>query len=110
MTEEEWLACTEPREMLSVLLGRGSDRNRRLFACASLRLIGSVLVDDRVRTAIEIAIQWADNPADKPQFLRAIREARAAYDETDDNSIDESAIRVAVDVVGAEAYPAAVAA
>src|SRR5689334_12493919 len=110
MTEAEWLACTEPGEMLPTLLPEVSDRKLRLFACAALQRIWSVLVDERVRTAIEVATQWAADPADRPQFVRAIREARAAYNETDDNSIDEYAIGVVVDVVGTEAYPSAHAA
>lgn len=36
MTEAEWLACTDPQEMLDLLKGRASERSLRLFACGML--------------------------------------------------------------------------
>jgi hypothetical protein len=38
MTESEWLACDDPRPMLSLLRGRASARKLWLFAVASYRL------------------------------------------------------------------------
>jgi hypothetical protein len=39
MTEAQWLASTDPREMLAFLEGKVSERQRRLFACAWWRSI-----------------------------------------------------------------------
>jgi hypothetical protein len=45
MTEEEWLACTDPRPMLKVLRGTGkvSERKLLLFACACMEQAWDVL-------------------------------------------------------------------
>jgi hypothetical protein len=37
VTEAEWLACADPREMLGLLKGRASDRKTRLLAVAFCR-------------------------------------------------------------------------
>jgi hypothetical protein len=37
MTEQEWLACDEPRTILGFLRGKAGDRKPRLFAVACCR-------------------------------------------------------------------------
>src|SRR5690348_15176588 len=37
MTEQEWLACADPRPMLASLQGRAGERKFRLFAVAQCR-------------------------------------------------------------------------
>ena len=60
MTEAEWLACEEPGAMLEELRGRASERKLRLFACACVRRIGSLLTSDLSRMAVEAAERYAD--------------------------------------------------
>src|SRR5262245_16203076 len=63
MTEEEWLACQESRQMLAFLNGRISDRKARLFGCACVSRISDLLPDDRYRAALEVAERYADRLA-----------------------------------------------
>jgi hypothetical protein len=60
MTEEEWLACSDPRPMLEFLRDKASDRKLRLFACACCRRIWSLIVGDKERRAVEAAEEYAD--------------------------------------------------
>jgi hypothetical protein len=60
MTEEEWLACSDPRPMLEFLRDKASDRKLRLFACACCRRIWSFIVGDKGRRAVEAAEEYAD--------------------------------------------------
>jgi biotin carboxyl carrier protein len=46
MTEEEWLASTNPTPMLEFLQEKASERKHCLFACAAARLFGSDLEFD----------------------------------------------------------------
>jgi hypothetical protein len=60
MTEEEWLACTDPEPMLRRVRRRASERKLRLFACACCRLVWPLLSDPRSRRAVEVAERHAD--------------------------------------------------
>src|SRR5205807_2568333 len=56
MNEEEWVASTEPNDMVFHLLrGKASERKLRLFACACCRRIWHRLSDERSRKAVEVA-------------------------------------------------------
>jgi hypothetical protein len=61
MTEAEWLACTEPDEMLEYLRTKASERKLRLFTCACCRRVFEMLADDRSRSGLEAAEYYADN-------------------------------------------------
>jgi hypothetical protein len=76
MTEEDWLACTDPTPMLEFLRGKASDRKFRLFAVACCRSIIH-LADERCRSALAVADQFVDGLASE-QALEYAR--RSAYD------------------------------
>jgi hypothetical protein len=68
MTEAEWLACTDPEQMLEFLRGKASERKLRLFAVVCCRRTWSLVEDDRKRMVangrsraeVELARQEAD--------------------------------------------------
>ena len=73
MTEDEWLVCTNPQEMLKFLREKANDRKLRLFACGCCRRISHLLTDGRSRKAIEYAERYADRLATdaERQLVRA---------------------------------------
>jgi len=62
VTEEEWLAATDPTPMLDFLRGKASDRKWRLFGCACCRRVWH-LYDSSGRNAVEVAERVADGLA-----------------------------------------------
>jgi hypothetical protein len=60
MTEQQWLTCTDPQEMLEFLRGKASDRKLRLFSCACARRVWHLMEDRGSRTAVQIAEEFAD--------------------------------------------------
>jgi hypothetical protein len=75
MTEAEWLECISPELMLSHLGDRASLRKKRLFACACVRRIWSLLPDKRLRRAIRRAERFADGQATEEEMQSARRVA-----------------------------------
>jgi hypothetical protein len=78
MTEEEWLACTNPRPMLEFLQGKGRDRKLRLFACACCRRMWHLLKDKRCRQVVEASEAFADGAITAQRLAAAQSRAKAA--------------------------------
>jgi hypothetical protein len=88
MTEQEWLAGTDPEMMLRFLApmrqiqGTVSDRKLRLFAAACCRQIWSLITEDRCQRAVAVAESYADGQATADQLATARADARRAAGRT----------------------------
>jgi hypothetical protein len=70
-TEADWLASSEPWELLRALRGRGKSRRLRLCATACCRRVAHLLPDERCRRAVDVAEAFADRKASKDQLAQA---------------------------------------
>jgi hypothetical protein len=78
MTEQEWLECTEPGQMIKSLGLGTKQRKLRLFAVACCRAIIH-LADDRCREALAVAEQFADGLATAKELKTAWRVAHEVF-------------------------------
>lgn len=60
MTEAEWLACSDPMPMLEFLRGKVSERELRLFTCATARLLWDQFPAGLLKEAVEAGERHAD--------------------------------------------------
>ena len=74
MSEIEWAECTDPRPMMGLLqsCGKTSERKCRLFACACVRRIWSLLPESASGDAVEAAERFADGTAEIEQLASAL--------------------------------------
>jgi hypothetical protein len=64
MTEQEWITCTDPEAMLTILPGgRANDRKKRLFAFACCRTVWALIPEKEHREAILVAERHVDGQA-----------------------------------------------
>jgi len=84
MTEKEWLACEDPRVMLSFLRSKASKRRTGLlFAAACCRRVWQHMSRPESRAAVETAELFADGRAGKEDRIRAWKAAMRAVDSLD---------------------------
>jgi hypothetical protein len=81
MTEAEWLVSKDLRELLDYLVGRTTNRKFRLFACACCRRIWPLLDEERCRTAVSVAEQFADELASDSEVEAARKQATSLVTE-----------------------------
>jgi hypothetical protein len=81
MTEQEWLGCTNPHEMLAFLRGKVSERKQMLLAVACCRRVWPLLLDQRSRDAVEVVERYADGQATREDTASARVQAGEAVKE-----------------------------
>jgi hypothetical protein len=99
MTEQEWLACTDPKPMLEYLRGKVSDRKLRLLGCAYCRGLWPQLKRQASRQAVAVAELFADGEATDEQRIEAFEEAGYATEATRSRGERAYAIAVAAEEV-----------
>jgi hypothetical protein len=62
MTEEEWPACGDPQQMLTLLCGRASARKLRLFVAVCCAEVLRPRDDVRCLRAAEVSVGLAAGP------------------------------------------------
>jgi hypothetical protein len=108
MSEAQWLASTDPQEMLRFLEGKVSKRKLRLFACACSRQNWDLLADSS-RKAVEMAERYADGLVGKAELATVHKEAyevtEQAKSEQQRIAADEAYICSFVDTAYVAEYP-----
>jgi hypothetical protein len=77
-TEADWLAATNPHELLAHLPEKVPGRKLLLLACACVRALGKLVPDKRTLGALEVAERSADGLAAPAELVAAEAEAWAA--------------------------------
>jgi hypothetical protein len=87
VTEQEWLACTEPRLMLEFLIGKASDRKLRLFAVTCCRRVWRLFREPRSQQAVETAERFADGCVSNEERHLARRAAEVVIAEIGEKAV-----------------------
>src|SRR4051812_39685044 len=85
MTEQEWLAATDPKAMVEFLRGKVSERKLRLFCCACCRSIWDLITDDRSRSAVRTMERFVDEQASRDELWDAEKAAMEAEEALEGN-------------------------
>jgi hypothetical protein len=107
VTEDQWLACTDPTPMLRWLRtreGKLSERKGRLIACACGRGVWHLLADPRSRDAVETAERYADGLDGEAGLLSAHEAAADAY-QAARTPVSRAGCRTAVACTASELFP-----
>lgn len=94
-TEAEWLACTEPRWMMTCALVTSRHRKLRLFAADCCRRVWRCLSDDRLRQSVEAVEQYADGALSPEEWAFAVQMVNAIVPELDSAYLNYPAERMA---------------
>jgi hypothetical protein len=95
MTEKEWLASTEPDDLLVFLDVKASDRKMRLFCCACVRRVWYRLGHaEASRRAVEVAEEVADGQKPEQELAGTSNEAERAI-QIASQSEEKNALRAA---------------
>jgi hypothetical protein len=70
MTEQEWLACTDPQAMMEFLRGKAGERKARLFAVACCRGLWHRMAGP-LRRVVEVGERYADGLSSPDEADRA---------------------------------------
>jgi hypothetical protein len=111
VTEAEWMACDDPKEMLNFLWDKESDRKLRLFTVACCRCSRQLLLNKDHRRALELATRFADGQATEAELAEAYRQANelacSLYDGESEREIRRWAEAAAVANALAASHPLA---
>src|SRR5262249_23129239 len=81
ISEAQWLALTDPKQMIDHLTGDARKRKLRLFACACCRRLWHLIEDERSRAAVVAAERFADGEIDTDALAVADRDAHVAAEQ-----------------------------
>jgi hypothetical protein len=81
MTEAQWLACDDVRELFHHR-GRTDFRRLRLFQCACCRQVWGLFGHGGQQAAVEVAERYADGGATKDEYMEVMPEWQEAWQVT----------------------------
>jgi hypothetical protein len=91
MTEHEWLTPSDPHALYIQVKEHLSEEQLRDYACKCCRRIWHLLVDDRSRSAVEVAEKFVASTATNDELNTAHKNAINAYIEMSEVCDDHAA-------------------